>query len=72
MPIFCLWGEYTLFHFVQDKLANNATLLGQEWLYLFVLRICLATIGVAFLGAVTSVAALFYFMQKEGNKNGII
>ena len=28
---------------------------------------CLATIGVAFLSAVTSVAALFYYIKKEGN-----
>jgi len=30
----------------------------------FAFKICLATIGVAFLSAATSVAALFYFMEE--------
>jgi len=32
--------------------------------YPFLFELCLATIGVAFLSAVTSVAALFYFFNN--------
>ena len=52
---------------MQDDIAKNATPLGLvKRVYPFAFKICLATIGVAFLSAATSVAALFYFIKKEG------
>ena len=51
---------------MQNEIAKNATPLGlDKRVYPFAFKICLATIGVAFLSAVTSVAALFYFIKKE-------
>ena len=49
---------------VQDEIAKNAAPLGLDnGVYPYAFEICLATIGVAFLSAVTSVAALFYFEE---------
>jgi hypothetical protein len=52
--------------FAQNSFAKNAT---PPWAIVKGLpsafEICLATIGVAFLSAVTSVAALFYFRRKK-------
>jgi len=46
---------------VQDEIAKNATPLElDKRVCPFAFKICLATIGVAFFSAVTSVAALFY------------
>jgi hypothetical protein len=42
--------------------------LGGNWAYPFAFEICLATIGVAFLSAVTSVAALFYFTERRNKQ----
>ena len=51
---------------MQDEIAKNATPLELDQRACpFAFEICLATIGVAFLSATTSVAALFYFYRKK-------
>ena len=63
--LFLSIGVVYPFVIIQIEFAKNATLLGWwEGSALFAFKICLATIGVAFLSAVTSVAALFYFMKE--------
>ena len=46
------------------NLLKMQFLLGGNWVYPFAFKICLATIGVAFLSATTLVAALFYFIER--------
>ena len=41
-------------------------------LFSFLFELCLATIGVAFFSAVTSVAALFIFRRDIGRNRGIL
>ena len=63
-------GKSTLLPFPSDlrSVKTHSTRTAMVTCSSFVYGLCLATIGVAFFGAVTSVAALFIFFRKKERK----
>ena len=63
-------GKSTLLPFPSDlrSVKTHSTRTAMVTCSSFVYGLCLATIGVAFFGAVTSVAALFIYIRKKERK----